>query len=102
MSSELVDSLAQIASSAIKRIEVLRDGASAQYGSDAIAGVINIILDDSVGFEAGTRYSQYYHWVRRTYSTNTTNQANRGLIYSRNAPYDTDGGQYYLRLDTRL
>ncbi|MCF6270591.1 MAG: TonB-dependent receptor [Melioribacteraceae bacterium] len=32
--------------SAIKRVEVLRDGASAQYGSDAIAGVINIILDD--------------------------------------------------------
>lgn len=52
--------LAQLASPAIKRIEVLRDGASAQYGSDAIAGVINIILDDSVGFEAGTRYSQYY------------------------------------------
>jgi iron complex outermembrane receptor protein len=32
--------------SAIKRVEVLRDGASAQYGSDAIAGVINIVLDD--------------------------------------------------------
>jgi iron complex outermembrane receptor protein len=32
---------------AIKRIEVLRDGAAAQYGSDAIAGVINIILNDS-------------------------------------------------------
>ncbi|WP_333781011.1 TonB-dependent receptor [Tenacibaculum ovolyticum] len=30
--------------SAIKRIEILKDGASAQYGSDAIAGVINIIL----------------------------------------------------------
>ncbi|MBX2877221.1 MAG: TonB-dependent receptor [Saprospiraceae bacterium] len=33
-----------IPASAIERIEVLRDGASAQYGSDAIAGVINIIL----------------------------------------------------------
>jgi len=33
--------------SAIKRIELLRDGASAQYGSDAIAGVINIILKNS-------------------------------------------------------
>jgi iron complex outermembrane receptor protein len=32
---------------AIKRIEVLRDGASAQYGSDAIAGVVNIILKDN-------------------------------------------------------
>lgn len=31
---------------AIKRVEVLRDGASAQYGSDAIAGVINIVLKD--------------------------------------------------------
>jgi iron complex outermembrane receptor protein len=33
-----------IPASAIERIEVLRDGASAQYGSDAIAGVVNIIL----------------------------------------------------------
>jgi iron complex outermembrane receptor protein len=33
--------------SAISRIEVLRDGAGAQYGSDAIAGVINIILDSA-------------------------------------------------------
>ena len=32
--------------SAIKRIEVLRDGASAQYGSDAIAGVLNVVLND--------------------------------------------------------
>lgn len=35
-----------IPASAIERVEVLRDGASAQYGSDAIAGVINIILKD--------------------------------------------------------
>jgi len=35
-----------IPASAIKRIEVLRDGAAAQYGSDAIAGVINIVLKD--------------------------------------------------------
>jgi len=33
--------------SAVKRVEVLRDGAAAQYGSDAIAGVINIILKNS-------------------------------------------------------
>lgn len=36
-----------IASNAIKRVEVLRDGASVLYGSDAIAGVVNVILDDS-------------------------------------------------------
>jgi iron complex outermembrane receptor protein len=35
-----------IPTAAIKRIEVLRDGASAQYGSDAISGVINIVLED--------------------------------------------------------
>jgi len=36
--------------SAVKSIEVLRDGASAQYGSDAIAGVINIILKDDAEY----------------------------------------------------
>lgn len=39
--------LNMIPNSAIARIEVLRDGAAAQYGSDAIAGVINIILKDN-------------------------------------------------------
>jgi iron complex outermembrane receptor protein len=37
-----------IPSGAIKRLEVMRDGAAAQYGSDAIAGVINIVLNTSV------------------------------------------------------
>ncbi len=35
-----------VPSSALDRIEVLRDGASAQYGSDAIAGVVNLVLKD--------------------------------------------------------
>ena len=39
--------LNSIPSSAIKRVEILRDGASAQYGSDAIAGVINIVTKDA-------------------------------------------------------
>ncbi|MFT4802486.1 MAG: iron complex outermembrane receptor protein, partial [Flavobacteriaceae bacterium] len=39
---------------AIKSIQVLRDGASAQYGSDAIAGVINIILKDDVNSGSAT------------------------------------------------
>ncbi len=38
-----------IPTAAIKRIEVLRDGAAAQYGSDAIAGVINIVLKEATG-----------------------------------------------------
>ena len=39
-----------IPTAAIERVEVLRDGASAQYGSDAVAGVINIILKKNVDF----------------------------------------------------
>lgn len=42
---------------AIERIEILTDGASAIYGSDAVAGVINFILkDDYAGYEISTRY----------------------------------------------
>ena len=37
-----------IPAAAIERIEILRDGAAAQYGSDAIAGVINVILKSNV------------------------------------------------------
>ena len=37
--------------------------------------------------------------VLDTYPAEATFQANRGLIYSRNAPYDTDGGQYFVRLN---
>lgn len=43
-----------IPATSIKRIEVLRDGASAQYGSDAIAGVINIVLKDNVDELSGS------------------------------------------------
>lgn len=49
-----------IPASAIKRIEVLRDGAAAQYGSDAIAGVINIVLnDEDDGGKVGLTYGQH-------------------------------------------
>lgn len=53
--------LSQISSPAVSRIEVLRDGAAAQYGSDAIAGVINIGLNraDS-GYNLAARYGQTY------------------------------------------
>ncbi len=46
---------------AIKRVEVLRDGAAAQYGSDAIAGVINFEMKDSAdGAEVQLQYGQHY------------------------------------------
>jgi iron complex outermembrane recepter protein len=52
--------LAQIPTFAVSHVEVLRDGASAQYGSDAIAGVVNIILDDKPGFAVYGQGSRYY------------------------------------------
>jgi iron complex outermembrane recepter protein len=52
--------LASLGTSGVERIEVLRDGASAQYGSDAIAGVINIILSDKTGFEGYGQFGRYY------------------------------------------
>ncbi|HKN57712.1 MAG TPA: TonB-dependent receptor, partial [Gemmatimonadaceae bacterium] len=52
-----------IPASSIERIEILRDGAAAQYGSDAIAGVINIILksDESTDleYESGQNYTTF-------------------------------------------
>lgn len=46
---------------AIKQTEILRDGAAAQYGSDAIAGVMNFVLrDDSDGFTAEVRTGEYF------------------------------------------
>jgi iron complex outermembrane receptor protein len=39
--------ISNIPASSLKQIEVLRDGAAAQYGSDAIAGVINFVLNDN-------------------------------------------------------
>ncbi len=45
----------------LKRVEVLRDGAASQYGSDAIAGVINFVTKDaSEGGEVQFQYGEYY------------------------------------------
>jgi iron complex outermembrane recepter protein len=53
--------LASIPSIAIKSLEILRDGASAQYGSDAIAGVLNYqFRNNSSGVDVQGRYGSYY------------------------------------------
>jgi iron complex outermembrane receptor protein len=46
--------ISAIPTDAIKEVQILRDGASAQYGSDAIAGVMNIILKDQVNQGSAT------------------------------------------------
>ncbi|OAB60421.1 hypothetical protein AY599_03205 [Leptolyngbya valderiana BDU 20041] len=52
--------LSQVPVTLIGRVEVLRDGASAQYGSDAIGGVINIILDETDGAHLFVQHGQYF------------------------------------------
>jgi iron complex outermembrane recepter protein len=69
---------------AIKRVEILRDGASAQYGSDAIAGVMNIILKDkfeygSVSFNTGITHKGDGKLVGISVN-NGANFGNKGFI----------------------
>ena len=52
--------ISAIPSIALKKVEVLRDGAAAQYGSDAIAGILNFVLnDDSEGARLEIRNGEY-------------------------------------------
>ncbi|QXQ05705.1 TonB-dependent receptor [Sphingosinicellaceae bacterium] len=64
-----------ITPASIDHIEVLEDGASAQYGSDAIAGVINVIMKSGEGGELSATAGQYYGGDGLTYSAS----ANYGI-----------------------
>ncbi|RFM27382.1 TonB-dependent receptor [Deminuibacter soli] len=64
-----------IPEASIDRVEILRDGASAQYGSDAIAGVINIILKKDVNhLNVNAGYSGYYDHKYNTYFSRSMGQ----------------------------
>jgi len=68
--------ISAIPSIALKQVEVLRDGAAAQYGSDAIAGVMNFILkDDAEGLTVEGKWGQYQEGDGDTYAV----AANLGL-----------------------
>ncbi|MBW8683705.1 TonB-dependent receptor [Chitinophaga rhizophila] len=72
-----------IPEAAIDRVEILRDGASAQYGSDAIAGVINIILKKEVNhLYVNAGYAGYYDHKHNTYFGRDLKQ------YKDNGPID--------------
>jgi iron complex outermembrane recepter protein len=60
--------LAAIPASSIDRVEVLRDGAAAQYGSDAIAGVINIVLKEQNGLTATLSAGQNITTYNKNYA----------------------------------
>ncbi|MBL7813810.1 MAG: TonB-dependent receptor [Saprospiraceae bacterium] len=62
-----------IPAQAIERIEILRDGAAAQYGSDAITGVINIVLKKKEGLTARVAYGSYITEYPKHYAWNLLN-----------------------------
>jgi iron complex outermembrane receptor protein len=67
--------------SAVARIEVLRDGAGAQYGSDAIAGVVNIILDErKAGGELATEVGTFHTKFEPTGQTLTDGQTQSASV----------------------
>jgi iron complex outermembrane receptor protein len=68
-----------IPSVALKQVEVLRDGAAAQYGSDAIAGVMNFVLKDSAeGGSISVKQGEYYEGD----GTSTVIDGNVGLPFT--------------------
>ncbi|HJU88583.1 MAG TPA: TonB-dependent receptor [Gemmatimonadaceae bacterium] len=69
-----------IPAASIERVEILRDGAAAQYGSDAIAGVINIILKSTSGSEANGTFGRTKEGDGTVYQTN----ANYALLLPEN------------------
>jgi iron complex outermembrane receptor protein len=71
-----------IPAAAIERIEVLRDGAAAQYGSDAIAGVINIVLKENVNQLTANANAGIYKAKYRT-----DGKGFDGLNYNANVNY---------------
>ena len=87
--------LNQIPASLIERVEVLTGGASAVYGSDAVAGVVNFIMKDNFeGVQIDADYSAYWH-------NNSNNQLQRLVKDSgfEAAPGEVwDGDEYSLGL----
>lgn len=90
----------------VKRIEILQDGAAAQYGSDAIAGVINIILkNDTSGGNLNLNTGQYFDGEGTTYSASgrigvplgEAGYLDLSLFHRRNAVTTTGTGQFSVR-----
>ncbi|HZR07892.1 MAG TPA: TonB-dependent receptor plug domain-containing protein, partial [Myxococcales bacterium] len=83
--SSAVD-LNTIPTEAVDRIEVLKDGASAVYGSDAIAGVVNVITRKNYsGTELGAQYGLSGHADSQTFDAHVTSGSqgeNAGAIFS--------------------
>lgn len=79
---------------AIQRIEILRDGAAAQYGSDAIAGVINIVLKDArQGGSISATVGQHSTTLDGVPELRTTSIANNQLGFETDGERDVNDGE---------
>ncbi len=98
-----------IPSGSIQRLEVLRDGAAAQYGSDAIAGVINIVLKDNVdeltlNVTTGANFTENANGQTGGVDGETVNvSANYGVALGENGGFinftgDFDYREHYSRM----
>lgn len=79
---------------AIGSLQILRDGATAQYGSDAIAGVMNYGLRENAGLEVVARYGQFYRGDGESYQIAANagvKLGDRGFI-NLTGEYTDDGG----------
>jgi len=90
--------LNSIPANMIERIEVLRDGAAAQYGSDAIAGVINIVLKETTGLDASFSYGQHFSYEERGYAPNQALPDGGSTAGFQDSPY-YNGVEDVWRLD---
>ncbi|AFL83071.1 outer membrane receptor protein [Belliella baltica DSM 15883] len=68
-----------IPANAVEKIEILRDGAAAQYGSDAIAGVINIVLKKSEGLSGNVAAGTHVTNFQRDYILNDGQNAGANI-----------------------
>jgi iron complex outermembrane receptor protein len=85
--------------SAVERVEILKDGASAIYGADAVGGVVNIILRNTYqGIEAGASYGV------TQYEDGDTVQANASLGFGDIAKdrYNVFANLFYIKRDAML
>lgn len=80
-----------IPANSVERIEILRDGAAAQYGSDAIAGVINIVLRKGDGLSGSVASGTHITSYAKNYVLNNGQNPNvntvDGTMYSANLNY---------------
>ena len=84
-------------SSAIERIEVLRDGASTQYGSDAIAGVVNLVLKEGQFTPFINTSTGQYRPGKNYQNDGTTNDINGGVGFKLGRGSLSLFGQYLKR-----